>query len=393
MENILGKVRGYWAKCTLCLCGLLVVGQLAFGQRVQEAAIVLSDSARISLITASAGAELYTIFGHSALRVRDVPNGVDQCYNYGTFDFDQPNFYLNFLRGKLLYSLNIEPYRLFERAYWREHRNLTEQVLRLNAPQRQLLFDLLQTNALPENRNYKYDFFYDNCATRIRDIVEQALAQPNLVPVQRLEPSRSMRDLLRPSLVSMPWTQFGIDLILGYPTDAAATTRTATFLPDYLQQAFAKATLTDGMPLVDGAARPIIEMHTFPQAAFDAFWQKPVWVMSLVALLGLLGMFYRPWGRIFDPIFWLSIGAIGFIIFALWFLTDHGATKLNFNLLWAWPTHLFTFWRMQRLPRYRRLAGIAAALAVAGWFFWPQAFPVAALPIAALAAVKGLLKG
>lgn len=133
----------------------------------------LSDSSRISLMTVAPGDFLYSTFGHSALRVFDPVNNIDRCYNYGTFDFDQPNFYLNFCRGKLLYSLDVEPGRHFVRGNLQDNRPMQEQVFDLGAAQRQRLFNLLETNALPENRSYKYDFFYDNCATRIRDIVQE----------------------------------------------------------------------------------------------------------------------------------------------------------------------------------------------------------------------------
>jgi len=120
---------------------------------------VLSDSARISLMTVSPGSELYSVFGHSAVRVYDPITRINRVYNYGTFDFDQPNFYLNFCRGKLLYSLDVESYRNFEYGNLHDLRWMEEQVLNLNGEQRQRIFSLLQTNALPENKDYKYDFF------------------------------------------------------------------------------------------------------------------------------------------------------------------------------------------------------------------------------------------
>ncbi|HNE28922.1 MAG TPA: DUF4105 domain-containing protein, partial [Saprospiraceae bacterium] len=199
---------------------LLLVLPLTAGS--QSAAFPLSDSSFISLITAAPGEELYSTFGHSALRVKDPARNFDRCYNYGTFDFDQPNFYLNFCRGKLLYYLNVERRRDFEYEYLMDRRTLREQTLDLDASQKQQLFDLLQENALPQNREYKYDFFYDNCATRIRDIVEKALLYQVFFDSTTTKKGTTMRQLLKPYLLDKPWTRFGIDLILGQAADRVA---------------------------------------------------------------------------------------------------------------------------------------------------------------------------
>jgi hypothetical protein len=352
----------------------------------------LSDSARISLMTVEPGAELYSSFGHSALRIYDPVNRIDKCYNYGTFDFDQPNFYVNFCRGKLLYSLNLEPTRYFERSNIQDARAMREQVLRLTMEQRQRLFDLLETNALPENRNYKYDFFYDNCATRIRDIVQEAFFYQLQFDTSKLVPGTTMRQLLKPYLKNQPWADFGIDLVLGLPTDRKAAARDFMFLPDWLHDMFTAAKTPQGQSLVQ-SERNIPEFTLPKHAAKSDIFGRPLWIMGFVAVLGLLSMANPRTERVFDAVFWLILGLAGLIMVLLWFATDHTATKLNFNLLWAWPTHLLFFWRNKRsewTENYFTGAAAFGALALIFWKWIPQAMPIAAIPIVVLVVIRGL---
>jgi hypothetical protein len=364
------------------------------GKSFSQNAVTLSDSAHISLMTVAPGEFLYSTFGHSAIRIFDPANRLDRCYNYGTFDFEQPNFILKFCRGKLLYFLDVEPYRGFERVNLLDQRAMTEQILNLNLAQKQLLFNLLQENAREENRYYKYDFFYDNCATRIRDIVEKAFAQPITWDSSRLALGTTMRQLLNPYMASQPWTHFGMNLGLGYAADRRALAEDFMFLPDYVHDMFASARIGDSIPLVT-SERHIPEM-SFPKTEHKpGFFGRPLWVMCLVALIGLASMFHRRTERIFDTLFWLVLGVAGLILALLCFATDHSATKTNFNLLWALPTHLLVFWRSHKagwIRRYFIVAGAVALLTLVFWKIIPQEMPVAAMPVAFLVAVKGLWK-
>jgi hypothetical protein len=378
-----------WMKHLILLAFLLFAGK-SFSQEP----LTLSDSSRISLMTVAPGEFLYSTFGHSAIRVLDPANRLDRCYNYGTFDFEQPNFVLKFCRGKLLYFLDIEPYKSFERGNLLDQRAMSEQVLNLDSTQKQLLFNLLQENAREENRFYKYDFFYDNCATRIRDIVEKTFPQPIVWDSSQLALGTTMRQLLNPYMASQPWTHFGMNLGLGYAADRRALARDFMFLPDYVHDMFASARIDDTTALVVGE-RHVPEM-SFPKTEYKpGFFGRPLWVMILVAVIGIAAMFNRRTARIFDTIFWFVLGAAGLVLALLWFATDHSATKINFNLLWALPTHLLVFWRSHKSGWIRQYFIVAGALALLTLVFWkiiPQEMPVAAIPLAALVAVKGLWK-
>lgn len=372
------------------LFAILLCGVLGLNAQTNR---VLSDSASISLITVAPGPFLYSTFGHSALRVHDPLNRLDRVYNYGTFDFQQPNFLLKFCRGRLLYFLDVETYRNFEYGNIYDRRPMREQILRMTPEQRQRLFDLLQENAREENRYYQYEFFYDNCATRIRDIVKETYFHQITFDSSGLPIGTTMRQLLHQYLGNMPWTQFGIDLLIGLPADHVARPEEYMFLPDYMHDLFARAKTPDDAQLVL-SERPIPEYPLPPLPTYKAgFFDSPLMVMCLIALLGLLSMANPVTEVVFDKIFWFVLGAAGLLMLLMWVATDHSATKSNFNMLWALPTHLLYFWRRTRtewVENYFMGVGAIAALTLLFWFFLPQQLPVAAMPIAGLVVVKSL---
>ncbi|MBV6443598.1 MAG: DUF4105 domain-containing protein [Haliscomenobacteraceae bacterium CHB4] len=367
---------------------------LVAGKSFSQPPVTLSDSAHVSLMTVAPGEMLYSTFGHSAIRFFDPAHYLDRCYNYGTFDFEQPNFILKFCRGKLLYFLDIEPCKGFVRGNLLDQRAMKEQMLNLSREQKQLLFNILQENAREENRYYKYDFFYDNCATRIRDVVEKAFDRPIAWDSSRLALGTTMRQLLNPYMAHLPWTHFGMNLGLGYAADRRALAEDFMFLPDYVHDMFATARINDSTLLVKSERH--IPEYSFPTPEFKpGFFGRPLWVMSLVALIGLASMFNRRTERIFDAVFWFVLGIAGLLIAFLWFATDHTSTKTNFNLLWALPTHVLVFWRSHKggwIRQYFLVAGALALLTLVCWKIIPQEMPVEAMPLVVLVAAKGLWK-
>jgi len=179
---------------------------------------------RISLLTATPGEELYSTFGHSALRVTDSVNHYDIVYNYGTFNFDEPGFYSKFVRGKLNYFLSRDYYESFIYDYFAERRGITEQILNLTCVEKHRVIDLLQNNMMPANRFYKYDFTFDNCTTRLRDLIESA--SEGKVRFQTvLSSPKTFRNLIHDYLHinDKYWSKLGIDILLGAKTDAVMT--------------------------------------------------------------------------------------------------------------------------------------------------------------------------
>ncbi len=383
--------------CGVCLL-LLVVALLLSDRTAAQSISSLSDSARVSMLTILPGEAVYSEFGHSAFRVRDPEHNIDRVYNYGTFAFGDPFFVPKFVYGQLDYYLSVVPHDPAYRHYQRQRRPIIEQHLQLTANQRNALFRFLEINARPENRTYRYDFLFDNCSTRIRDALEAAVGEAVQFTGQP-DPNNSFRHLLDPWVADRPPLSLGFDLMLGTPTDRVATPREVMFLPVYLMEAFDHATIQ-----ADGTTQPLVARTdtTLWFEGYDATEQAfpwPRWVswIGFVVVGGITARNTlrgeRP-GRGLDATLLGLTGLAGSIMFFLWFISEHAVTNYNWNLLWAWPTHLIAavlVWRHADSAWLRPYFGGAAGLAlltVLGWTLWPQDLHPAVLPLALLIAAR-----
>ena len=360
----------------------------------------LSDSAKISLITILPGEPAYAAFGHSGLRVQDPAQDLDWMYSYGTFDFNDPLFIPKFTYGRLTYWLAVHSFPAALRHYRRQQRPVIEQVLNLNGKQRDALFRFLQTNALPSNRYYQYDFLFDNCSTRIRDALASALGA-SLQFADAPNPQTSFRHLLDPYVADRPWLDLGFDLVLGRPTDRIATPYEAMFLPRYLMLAFDEASLSSA-----AGSRPLVaRKDTVLWIPGRDFAPEPAvsWPLLLAWLflgLGTIDALRRVHRsgrgvRLLDATLYGAVGLSGFLMAFLWFVSEHYVTNWNGNLLWAWPTHLIAAWMLARgrtesrlLHRYLAVTAAAALVVAGAWLFVPQDLPAAGLPLTLLVAVR-----
>ncbi|RYF12295.1 MAG: DUF4105 domain-containing protein, partial [Oxalobacteraceae bacterium] len=190
------------------------------------------------LLTCTPGDELYSIFGHSAIRITDSTALTDIVFNYGTFNFNDKNFYLKFARGKLDYFLSLESFTDFRDLYQYTGRGITEQVLNLNAEEKIALQNALLENAKEENRYYKYDFFFDNCTTRLRDLILKFKIPSPQLPATMPSDTR-FREAIHLYLNNgkQYWSKLGIDVLLGAKTDRVMTAEEQQFLPDNLMLA------------------------------------------------------------------------------------------------------------------------------------------------------------
>ena len=340
------------------------------------------------MLTCGTGEEIYSVFGHSAIRVSDPVQKIDWVYNYGIFDFNTPGFAIKFARGKLDYMVAVQGFNSFMREYQRDKRWVKEQVLNLDATERQRLVDLLEVNILEENRYYKYDFFFDNCATRALDIIEAAIdGKVNWTP-GKLPIEQTYREVIEDYLKNLPWYDFGIDLGLGSVVDDPVTIKTVMFMPDYMFDVFKASTITS-----DAGERPLVMEEGIlldfePVTLEVSFWTSPAFIFWLLLALYFLYEMFRP-GRhaLVKTILLTSVGLAGMMVVLLWFATDHQATKANLNILWAHPLHLITPFILLR-ERLRQKANkvflIASAFYFAFFLFWiiiPQEFNPTFRPI------------
>ncbi|WP_460541986.1 Lnb N-terminal periplasmic domain-containing protein [Echinicola sediminis] len=352
--------------------------------------LLSAQSYRVSLLTCDPGDELYSIFGHSAVRVVDLNSGRDLVFNYGTFDFDTPNFYLKFANGKLDYMLSVSTYDQFIEHYTYLERAVREQVLDLNEQQAAKAVEFLQINYQPDNRYYRYDFFYDNCATRIRDMMEIVLGD-QLEWKDPLETEdKTFRNLIDEYVYPLPWGDLGIDLALGSVIDVDATEREKQFLPDYMEAAFARAEIVG-----DGPSRPLVKSQTtvLDLPPVDISWSliNPYFLFWGVAILFItityFGFKRKKLYLGLDQALFGILSLVGIIVVLLWFFTEHTTTKFNWNLLWAFPLHgILVFGLAQKTPpewlkKYLLFALILADAAIVFWILGWQSFHPSVLPL------------
>ena len=355
-------------------------------------------------MTVLPGDRMYSLFGHTIIRVRDPETGLDVGFNFGTFDFPQTllggaGFVARFAYGELDYALRASesPGREVEWYWNHESRPSIEQTLDLTLEQAQSLFALLVENERPENRVYRYDFFFDNCSTRPRDAIETVLGPELKVSMEA--PGRSFRQLLDPNLVGHPGVDLSMDVGLGQPADRDASAREALFLPEYLMEWLESATI--GAP---GAERSLVsrtDTLTWAPGAGDRESAAP-WPTILGWLIGvglvLLTIRDRKTGRVtrrwVDGILFAVAGIAGLVLAFLTFVSLHSVTNGNLNLMWAIPTHVIPAavilagrdpgW----LRSYMLATGGLAALFLFGLPFWPQDIPAAVIPFVIGIAVR-----
>ncbi len=367
----------------LLLCLLMVSAKIS-------AQIHLSENAKVSIITCAPDQnELYAAFGHSAIRVYDPENNIDYAYNYGTFDFNQPNFYLNFTKGNLLYRLAVQSYPRFRSIYLYYNRWVHEQVLDLNQNQKQQVFDFLQWNALPENQDYLYDYFYNNCATIIRDVFVKVLGENIRFDDSHINTNYTIRELTDLYLKDQPWGDLGIDICLGLPMDKKASPYEYMFLPDYIEKAFDHASI-----MKETGPSPIVleTIVSDPDQAQVITHSVPhPWVIFGVAMLLTIVISFFDYKKQ-RPSRWLDVtmlsitGLIGWLLLLLWIATDHKAAANNFNILWAIPTNLIAVFmlfakRKALVTKYFGLAAALTLLVLASWPFLPQQLNVYLIPL------------
>lgn len=344
---------------------------------------------RISLLTCGPGDAMYSMFGHSAVRVQDPSRGIDQVYNYGTFDFHTPNFYGKFMRGKLLYKLDLQSFRQFLREYQTDKREVYEEELLLEEGDKAAIMAFLADNYSPGKREYLYDFFFDNCSSRIRDVVEQALGPRLSYQFPETSGPATYRDAIDPYIDSRPWTDLGINLLLGMPTDRRADERGQMFLPDHLSANLAYARVDGEKPLL-GPRMPIVTGAS--EGAGDT-GLRPAWLFwGLAAGFVMLWFFFqeRKVMQIADTSFWLLFGLAGCLVAFMWWGTDHQATQTNWNLLWLNPIQLAV--GLELLARgkagwlkiFGRIQLAAVLVLLAGWAWFPQELPMEAIPLVIL---------
>ena len=301
-----------------------------------NAQLQLTIESEISILTIGPGTSLNDAFGHNAIRIKDPVYKFDIVFDYGRYDFETENFYLKFAQGKLDYQISQSKFEKFFRYYQYNNRSVKEQILNLNTKQKTAFYNLLKENIKPENKNYPYDFFYNNCATKIKDDIENILDYQVVYTPSPTFKQFSFRNLIRSDLNQNSWGSLGIDIALGSKIDQIASVEEHMFLPKYLYQLLENARLESDASRLVSASKIL---HPSDAIVEDNFFNSPLFVLGILALIMLLITYndYKNNSRSkwLDISLFVITGCIGVLLLLLWFATDHQTTAYNYNLLWA----------------------------------------------------------
>lgn len=304
------------------------------------------DSVEFSLVTCSPHEEIYSLYGHTAIRMQDLhkgqPNNV--VYNWGVFNFDAPHFVLRFVFGLTDYELEAARYDVFCNYYRYVGSSVTEQVLNLTSEEKVRLTQALAENCRPENKVYRYNYFYDNCSTRPRDIISRSV-NGQVVYEERNDYTPSYRDMIRQKTVHHPWATFGNDMLLGVKADLKTDRSEQEFLPENLLYDFDHARIKGN----DGSWRPLVKERRMAvppgvQVIEPDFPLTPFECACILAIISVM-LFLIEWKRrktfkYWDATLMLLIGLAGCVLTVMIF-SQHPATSLNLQLLLFNPIHLF----------------------------------------------------
>jgi len=343
---------------------------------------------RISVLTCAPGDEMETLFGHTALRIIDSTKQTDLVFNYGTFDFDDPDFYFKFVRGKLNYSLSVEGLPNFLYEFQLTHRSVTEQELFLTDSTKQAINEAIAQNLVGNNRYYKYDFLYDNCTSRVKNILTKYAGMN--IDKQLVPQGTSFRDMIHEYLDrgGMSWTKLGMDILLGSPSDKKVSINESMFLPDYLLKGIDSSVYSANPVLLK---KQSILIAGNSDSTNHTNW--PLIVFSVVTAVILTISFFKnsmaaKITRLFDSLILLITGLIGCLLLFTWFGTDHGSFAANYNLWWALPTNMiaaFAVWKKHGwLQKYFFISSLLYGLLLALWYWLPQQLNPAFIPIVLL---------
>lgn len=345
------------------------------------------DSLDVSLLTCGVGTtEVYQSYGHTGVRVQNHSRGTDIVYNYGMFNFYEEGFLGKFLRGKLLYYVGTEHFADFMQEYLYYGRSVREQTLNLTSEQKHKLVLDLETNALPENKYYLYDFTHNNCSTQPRDLIRNSMGKGFEYATLGNSESETFREMIARYMSYNLWLSFGIDLILGMRFDQNADTEMRMFLPEELMEVF-DSTQHHGLPLVK-ENKVIFSGYEQPESKFPS----PVIVFSiLLAIIAGVQVFVQneKVHRVIARTILSIIGLVGIFILLFWVGTDHYMTKWNLNLLWAIPLYfpwvLIPSLQGNIWKKFMSGARVLTILVLLTGCWLPQELNIAVLPILLMA--------
>jgi hypothetical protein len=292
------------------------------------------------LLTCAPGTETYSIYGHSAIRIVITGKHTDTVYNWGVFDFNTPNFAWKFAKGRLDYMLTAEPLKGFLQEYFFEKRTVYSQKINIDPNETHKLIELIDENLKPENIRYRYDFFYDDCSTRIRDILEKSVGDKLIYPPPESGKIPTFRDMVGKYQDPYPWLEFGVDLIMGSTADTRAGFRDRMFLPIDMKDELSKSVMQRSDKRIPLLQNPEVLLDFDAPVIKQKFFTSPPFIFTLVIILILtLAALIksRKIIRFIDIIIYSVFSILSLLMIFFNFFTDHQQMKWNLNIIWLNP--------------------------------------------------------
>lgn len=344
--------------------------------KAKESTYITADSIRISLLTCQPGKEIYSLYGHTAIRYQNKAEGIDLVVNYGMFSFQKPFFILRFVFGLTDYEMGIETFNEFCRQYSYYERGVYEQVLNLSQNDKKRIAKKIEENYRPENRVYRYNYFDDNCTTRARDMIVNNIDGVVSYHVEKKNTPVTFRNLIHLYTKNAPWARFGNDLLLGVKADLPITNAQQQFLPENLLQNFDKATIkkTTIEPLVMESSWILPPSALYTKNYFITPWLFVVGFAMFNLLLLLLEIKLGRRFLFYDFLLMSITGVMGCILFLMIF-SKHPTVSVNLQLLFFNPLSLIYSYTAVRNKYkknfifYSKIWGGMLCLFVIGAFF------------------------
>lgn len=349
------------------------------------------DSLEVSLLTCSPGTAIYELYGHTGIRFHSLATNKDIVFNYGVFNFSEPHFIWRFVQGKCDYQIGMEPFDEFCWQYERRGSVVYQQVLNLTSQEKEKLLDILFENMRPENRRYRYNYLYDNCTTRARDRIEEAIDGKVVYP--KPDHPKTYRQIIHQYTADYPWAELGNDICLGADADKIISERQEMFAPLYMLKYADEAVIQnpDGStrPFVLSKSevvkgRPIVVEKEFPLSPRQVVWT----LFVIVAVLTILEYFVNKRFWWVDAILMTLQGVIGIVVTLLFFFSIHPTVDSNWQIIVFNPIPLLMMpWVVYSAIKHQRnwyhyAAGVVLTFFIIFSALIPQDFCVVVVPLA-----------
>jgi hypothetical protein len=342
-----------------------------------------NEEIKISILSIGEGQSLADAFGHTGIRIIDKKTNNDVVFNFGIYDYNAPNFYSNFVKGRPVYKLGVQNYISFINNYIKQDRYIIEHVINLDKKATQKIINLLVKNL--EDPNYIYDYLRDNCSTRVADLFIKQTEQPQNTKIDILT-ENSYRKLIHSKINENSWGALGIDLCLGAIMDRKISIKETLFLPEKLMQYLDS--------LIEKDSKSITKNIIFsPQSSllYNENLPNPLLINSLLSVLLIFITFLNfkksIWKKWIDILIYFSSGTLGLLVIYLWFFSNHFASAQNFNFLWAFPFNLIMVYALLRenppnwAVNFIKLNIILLVLLFIHWATGVQKYNITLLPI------------